>query len=160
LPLLAPPRSPDIGAVDPPAATDGGGRGDGWATLAIAANDIEAHLLTGRLAEAAIESRLVKDRSAPGAWLHGGSNPWAPVTVLVRRLQLQDARIVMAELAFAGPSAERPDTSAAQWRGSVTWWIGAVALGLAFTALGLVQAANELARCNGVAACVAEARRP
>ncbi len=159
--VLAPPRAPDNGAVDPPApAPEDGGRGDAWATLVVTENDIEAHLLTGRLAEVAIEARLLKDRSAPGAWLHGGSDPWAPVTVLVRQLQLQDARIVLAELALTAAPAERVVPSPRRWRGPILWWTGAVALGILFTGLGLAQAANDLGRCNGGATCAPDPRRP
>ncbi len=83
-------------APPPPAGTrSGGGGGSGWIQLVKAADDIEAHLLAGRLAEAGIEVQTLPDRAAPGAWLYGGSNPWAPVRVLVRRRQLEEARLVL-----------------------------------------------------------------
>jgi hypothetical protein len=120
-----------------------------------APNDIDAHLLTGRLAEAGIETTCLKDRSAPGAWLHGGSDPWAPVTILVRKIQLEDARLLLAELAYERPAVD-PDgetTGGSRWRGPLAWWVAAVGLGLLFTALGLVQAANDMDQCSRPAAC-------
>lgn len=91
-----------------PAGGDGGG-GSGWTRLAVASNDIEAHLLEGCLLEAGIETRTVKDRTAPGAWLMGGSNPWAPVEVHVRRFQLDDARLVLLEVAAGWAGIEGGD---------------------------------------------------
>ena len=146
--------------VDPPADPfDGDGGGSGWTTLVKAPNDIEAHLVMGRLAESGIETRTVKDRSGPGTWLYTGSNPWAPVTVLVRRLQLEDAQLVLAEVAFAAPSADK-DMAAptGSWRGPVLWWSAAIALGLLFTALGWVQANEQMENCARPAGCQAPAR--
>lgn len=137
------------GRSEPPRERAGGGGGSGWVPLLRANHDIEAHLLIGRLAEAGVEATSLKDRHAPGAWLHGGSNPWAPATILVRRFQLEDARIVLAELAFAAPAvvpqagAEGPRC----WRGPLVWWAAAIGLGLLFTGLGLMQTANEVERC-------------
>jgi hypothetical protein len=96
--VLAPPRRLDD--------LNGGG-GSGWVPLYKAANDIDAHLLIGRLHGMGIETRTLVDRGAPGAWLYGGLNPWAPVTVYVRGFQLEDARLVLAEVAWAAPAAGR-----------------------------------------------------
>ena len=91
----------------PPALVRTGGDSE-WTELAEARDDIDAHLLIGLLQETGIETRTVKDRSGPGAWLYGGSNPWAPVMVLVRRYDRERAGILLAEMAWEGPTAEPP----------------------------------------------------
>ncbi|MDQ4095101.1 MAG: DUF2007 domain-containing protein, partial [Actinomycetota bacterium] len=104
-----------VGGVDPGVPdVDSGGGGAGWVELLTARDDIEAHLLAGRLAEAGVETRTLKDRSGPGAWLHGGSDPWAPVTILVKRVQLEDARLVLAEISWAQPAVDPEAPSPAQ----------------------------------------------
>ncbi len=145
---------PSGGSPEPPDDWDRSGGGSGWVPLLRAKNDIEAHLLTGRLSEGGVESAILKDRFAPGAWLHGGSDPWAPVTILVRRIQLEDARFVLAEVAFEAPavsaSAVRVDRAR---RGRLVWWAAAIGLGVLFTGLGLLQTAEEMERCaRGVCA--------
>ncbi|MGH2786463.1 MAG: DUF2007 domain-containing protein [Actinomycetota bacterium] len=116
----------------PPTATRRGGGGSGWVELARARDDIESHLLTGRLHEAGIETNAVKDRFAPGAWLYGGSNPWAPVAVYVRRWQLEDARVVLAEISYEAPPA--PDRAGdAPPRLTWKWWLVAAGLGIVLT---------------------------
>lgn len=134
---------PDLDAAE-------GGGGSGWITLLTAANDIEAHLLGGRLAEAGIEVQVVKDRSAPGAWLYGGSNPWAPVVVMVRNLQLDDARIVLAEISFEAPAvaASSAGPGRRDRRTSVLWWTLALGLGLLLTAIALGRTEAALHRCE------------
>lgn len=130
--------------LPPPPVFDeiGGGRGDsGWIVLIKARHDIDAHLLSGRLAEAGIETRTVKDIAAPGAWLYGGSNPWAPVSVLVKKIDLDDARVVLAEISFAGPTADQLAARAVERHEDfpVVWWITALLLGAALSALVLFQ---------------------
>jgi Putative prokaryotic signal transducing protein len=138
----------------PPVSTAVEGGGNGWVELTWARNDIEAHLLTGRLKESGIETRRVKDRSAPGAWLYGGSNPWAPVAVLVRELQLEDARIVMAEISWAGPAAPArsrdPESGPSR---AVAWWVAALVLGVIFTAIGLARTAELFESCGLPVVC-------
>jgi hypothetical protein len=138
----------------PPTRSRRGGGGSGWTQLTRAANDIDAHLLVGRLTEAGIESTTMKDRSAPGAWLYGGSNPWAPVVIMVRRLQLDDARIVLAEIAFELPATEPhgEEKEAHRWR-PLVWWAAALALGALLTGISLMRAAESFQRC-GLAVCV------
>jgi hypothetical protein len=140
-----------LGAPSPPITADRGGGGSEWVELIKARHDIDAHLLTGRLSEAGIETQTVKDRAAPGAWLYGGSNPWAPVAIFVRRFQLQDARVALAEISYEGPAAEGAkvggDTTRG-WRGPVVWWISALVLGLLFTLIGLRQATRFIEPCN------------
>lgn len=113
----------------PPEITESEGGGSGWVELTRARDDIDAHLLEGRLNEAGIETRAIKDRLAPGAWLHGGSNPWAPVTILVRRFQLEDAQLVMAEISLAAPEARVPSAPASPGL-PLKWWLLAAALAL------------------------------
>ena len=120
-----------------------GGGDSRWVLLVKADNDIDAHLLTGRLGEAGIESRAVKDRAAPGAWLYGGMNPWAPVTVYVRKFQFDDARLLLAEVAYGAPDAEPSSESAPRWKVPFLWWATALALGLALTGIALSQLATQ-----------------
>jgi putative signal transducing protein len=127
----------------PPTVTESRGGGSGWVEVARARDDIEAHLLEGRLNEAGIETRAITDRNAPGAWLYGGSNPWAPVTILVRRMQLEDARVVMAEISLTAPDAgtpERSDYPPTPWK----WWLLAVGLGVVLAAAGMAQIVYRL----------------
>ena len=149
--LLEPPVG-GIGSLPPARDTgdEGGGGGSGWVRLLTAANDIEAHLVAGRLLEAGVEVRVVKDRSAPGAWLYGGSNPWAPASIMVRQLELTDARVVLAEVAFAGPAAElRPGAPSMEgWRRPLVFWSFALGLGVLLTGSALARTATALDRCD------------
>jgi hypothetical protein len=142
----------------PPILEEARGGGGEWIELVKVQNDIEAHLLTGRLEEAGVDTRTVKDRTAPGAWLYGGSNPWAPVAILVHRLQLQDARLVMAEVSLEGPAAPPPvPPSPPQVRQrAVVWWVAAIVLGLMFTALALMRTDAALDSCEAQQTCAEE----
>lgn len=135
----------------------GGGRGDsGWVVLIKARHDIDAHLLSGRLAEAGIETRTMKDIAAPGAWLYGGSNPWAPVSVLVKKFDLDDARVVLAEISYEGPTADQLAAPGAERHEefAVVWWITAVLLGAALSVLVLSQVTRwSDIRCQLPALC-------
>ena len=141
-----------VDSPPPPAdvASDGGGGDRGWVPFFRAPNDIDAHLLAGRLNDAAIETRTVKDRGVPGCWLYGGSNPWAAVTSFVRSVQLVDAKVVLAEVAFNAPAAEAPPSpdSGSRWKVPLMWWATALALGIFFTALALLQAATSMSFCQ------------
>ncbi|CAN5699407.1 hypothetical protein BH24ACT26_BH24ACT26_04680 [soil metagenome] len=146
----------------PPGALDrAGGGGGGWTELVTARDDIDAHLLIGRLTEAGIAARSVKDRRAAGAWLYGGSNPWAPVTVWVRRLQLDDARLVLAEISLDGAPdggasprpPEPPGDAGRAWRLPLTWWALAVALGVLLTLISLMQVAGLASTCGSDGDC-------
>lgn len=123
----------------PPSLTKGGGGGSGWVELARARDDIDAHLLEGRLNEGGIETRAIKDRGAPGAWLYGGSNPWAPVTILVRRWQLEDARLVLAEISFTAPDTGVAGRSPSPGL-ALKWWLLALGLGALLILAALAQA--------------------
>lgn len=142
------PLDRDVGSIPPDALRfdpDGGGGGSRWVQLFRARNDIDAHLLVGRLEESGIEASTFKDRSSPGAWLYGGSNPWDPVIVMVRQLQLQDARVVLAEIAYENPPLE-PRSQGGRARSSVLWWTLALTLGIGLTGVALArtpQAIND-----------------
>ncbi len=132
-----------------PRSGDAGG-GSGWVELVTAPNDIEAHLVAGRVAAAGVEVRVVKDRSAPGAWLYGGANPWAPATILVRKIQLTDARIALAEASFEAPAVQPrvPAMAARDWKTPVVWWSLALGLGVLMTGVALSRTAVALDRCD------------
>jgi hypothetical protein len=118
----------------PPARTvEHAGGGSGWVELTTAKDAIDAHLIAGKLGAADIDSRMVPDRTSPGAWLYGGSNPWAPVTIMVRSFQLIDATILLAEISLRD-SAEGAMSAAAP-KSSALWWFLAAALGTAVTLL-------------------------
>ena len=135
--------------LPPPASVWKGGGGSGWVELIRAQGDIDAHLLVGRLGEAGVETRTITDRSAPWTWMLAGSNPWAPVSILVRKLQLEDARLVLAEISYELPPAppRASDGSRARWKGPVLWWSVALALGAGFTAIGLIQTVSSMEQC-------------
>ncbi|HEX2057561.1 MAG TPA: DUF2007 domain-containing protein [Actinomycetota bacterium] len=133
--------------IDP--GDGGGGGGSGWVRLLRASNDIEGHLLAGRLTEAGVEARLVREKGAPSAWLYGGSNSWAPVTVMVRQRQLEDARLVLAEVSFEAPDHVREVAAEPDWRVPVVWWATALALGALVTGAALAEVANAtFSRCR------------
>ena len=144
------PRTSSGGTPPPPLDSgSGGGGGSGWVRLLRAPNDIEGHLLVGRLGEAGVEARLVREKGAPSAWLYGGSNPWAPITVMVRQRQLEDARLVLAEVSFEAPDHVRDVAVEPNWRVPVVWWATAIALGVLVTGAALAQVADAVfARCR------------
>lgn len=144
------PRTPD-GGMPPPVEPedDGGGGGSGWVRLLRAPNDIEGHLLVGRLLEAGVEARFVREKGAPSTWLYGASKPWAPVVVMVRERQLEDARLVLAEVSFEGPDHVRDVMVEPDWRVPVVWWATALALGVLVTGAALAQVADAtFSRCR------------
>lgn len=148
--IARPPLS-GFGGRPPEAGVEGGGGESGWVELVRAENDIEAHLVAGRVTSAGIEVRVVKDRSAPGAWLYGGANPWAPATLLVRKMQLIDARIALAEASFEAPPVEGRSTGSSSqddWRLPVVWWALALGLGVLLTGAALARTAAVLDRCD------------
>jgi hypothetical protein len=131
----------DLPPLDlPPPPEEERGGGSGWTELTRARNDIDAHLLVGRLQEGGIETRTVKDRQSLGAWIYAGSNPWAPVMILVRRFQLDDARLILMEISLDAPRAFQPRIShVSRGRSSVIWWATALLLGLLFSVLAVAQ---------------------
>jgi hypothetical protein len=146
----------------PPVVLDRGGGGSGWVRLARATDDIDAHLLIGRLNEAGIETMAVKDRTEPGSWLFlGGSNPWAPVVIMVRPLQLEDARLVLAEISYDAPAIEPSDIRPQRkWSLPVVWWVTALILGILLSFLALVQVAQSFPACKALPFCAESEARP
>ena len=142
------------GGNPPPPVTleDRGGDGsNSWVELTVARDDIDAHLLSGRLMEEGIETRGVKDRAAPGAWLYGGSNPWAPVTIMVRKLELNAAKLVLVEMAYEAPAAHPAslaEPARSTERPATRWWVTALALGIVMTALLLAEMGRAVGRCG------------
>jgi hypothetical protein len=131
----------------PPSSTRrGGGGGSRWVPLCKAADDIEAHLLVGRLHEAGVETHSLRDRGAPGAWLYGGMNPWASVTVYVRSFQLEEARFTLAEVAYEGPAAT--EAVSEPLNVSLKWWATALLLGAVLSGLALAQMAGSIGFCQ------------
>jgi len=140
--------------LPPPATSTPTGGNSRWVRLCRADNDIEAHLLVGRLTEAGIETRTITDRAAPSAWLYGGGNPWAPVTVYVLKIQLEDAHIALAETAFQGPAAPTDGTRPGPahrlpWK----WWATALAMGLVLSGVALAQVGSSLEACRVPVLC-------
>lgn len=136
--------------VQAPPSADFTGGGSEWVDLVRARNDIDAHLVAGVLVEAGIETRKVKDRSGPGAWLYGGSDPWAPVDVLVRRYQRDDAALVLAEVAWDGPAAvsTRGGDAGGGRPVSLRWWAAAFAAGVVLTGVALARTPASMWRCE------------
>ena len=135
-----------VDSPPPQLEIDLGGGGSDWVSLTRARHDIEAHLIMGRLGEAGIDVRFVKDRTAPGAWLYGGSNPWAPVEVFVKRYHHEDASVLLAEISFQAPAARAPRPPSG--RSALVWWAVALALGLVFTGASLAQIKDQLSLCR------------
>ncbi|MEA2507423.1 MAG: putative prokaryotic signal transducing protein [Actinomycetota bacterium] len=128
----------------PPTPVGERGGDSQWIELTKARNDIDAHLLVGRLQEGGIDTRTLKDRNALGAWIYAGSNPWAPVAVLVRRFQLDDARLILMEISLDAPSAYGERANRRSFSGHraappLLWWATALLLGLLFSALAMAQ---------------------
>ena len=87
------------GEAPPPGPRDPGGRGGGdWALLTVAANQVIAYLIRGRLAQEGIEVVLDSSNASPGAWLHPFGDPASPVRVFVRRAQLTEASLLLHEV--------------------------------------------------------------
>ncbi|HEY2665895.1 MAG TPA: hypothetical protein VGK51_03575 [Actinomycetota bacterium] len=137
------------GEAPPPGPRDPGGRGGGdWALLTVAANEVIAYLIRGRLAEEGIEVVLDSSNASPGAWLHPFGDPASPVRVFVRRAQLTEASLLLHEVdqvSEAGrrlPVAHAGDESSRRLEGRLghSSWIGfrvlvAVAAALALSGL-------------------------
>jgi hypothetical protein len=105
-----------------------------------------------------VETSFLKDRVGP-SWLHAGADPMAPVDVLVKRLQLEDARLVLAEIAYEQPF-EPPAATSSHWRTAVVWWSAAIALGLAFTGISLARTSERIESCGLSLNCEEAGLRP
>jgi hypothetical protein len=101
----------------------------GWVKVAVATDDIEAHLIAGRLEGAGIDVLMEPDRTGLGDYLMGGHNPRAPVWIFVPEIAAEEAALTLegdANLQDDGPVtvAERSDPPLAAPSGRpVTWWI-------------------------------------
>ena len=92
----------------PPGPRDPGGRGGGdWALLTVAANQVIAYLIRGRLVQEGIEVVLDSSNASPGAWLHPFGDPASPVRVFVRRAQLTEASLLLHEVDQVSEAASR-----------------------------------------------------
>ncbi len=141
----------------PPLERGHGGGGSDWVELFTAANEIDAHLLVGRLTEDGVATRTLVDKTTPGAWLFGSSHPWAPVTVFVRRFQLEDARIVLAEISI-GLDPPEDEVDGGRRGFGLLWWSLALVLGALFTLLTLAHSADVIKQCRDAGRCPVEAR--
>lgn len=118
-----------------------------------ARDDIDAHLVSGLLTNAGIESMHVHDARA-SVWLYGGADPHSPVRVMVQRLYVDDARLVLAEQALdAAPydptaATTREDGRDARPKRSVLWLTTAIALGAILVALIFVQLVRPIIPCQ------------
>jgi hypothetical protein len=138
-----------VEAPPPPVDASESGGGSDWVPLIDAKNDIDAHLLEGRLNEAGIEVRAVKDHSGP-SWLMNGSDPWGPVAILVRRFQYDDSRLVLAEVSFTAPDATRTEPRRTS---PLLFWTVALALGLSLTGIGFARSLDHIERCGFTQPC-------
>jgi hypothetical protein len=106
-PVLTRPRGTPSNEAPPPPAIDpdeGGGGGE-WALLTVAANEVLAHLIRGRLALEGIDVVLDSSNASPGAWLHPFGDPSSPVRIFVRRSDLPAASLLLLEVEQPPPVA-------------------------------------------------------
>jgi hypothetical protein len=70
--------------------------------------------------------------------------------ILVRAFELEQARIVLAEVAYEAPAVEPTRTISAgeRRRATVLWWVTAIVLGMSFTALVVAQAIRATPGCQ------------
>ena len=60
--------------------------------------EIEAELIVGRLRDAGLDARVVRDgKQSPGAWMHAGHDPMEPMTVVVPEDEVEGARDVLEQ---------------------------------------------------------------
>jgi hypothetical protein len=71
---------------------------EGWISIATAANEYQAHLIRGALEDEEIKVVLEPFASGAGAYLHAGSDPTAPVRILVPRDREDEANGVLVAL--------------------------------------------------------------
>lgn len=62
----------------------------------MARGEIEAELIVGRLRDADIDARIVRDgKQSPGAWMYVGHDPFEPMAVMVPEGDAEAAREVL-----------------------------------------------------------------
>jgi hypothetical protein len=108
-----------------------------WQPLTVAADDIDSHLLAGRLEEEGVPVLFARDVSGYGDYLFGGANPHAPVHIMVPKDLLSEARRVVESVGLPEDDPMEVPTLAAgsgfPWR----WAIAVVLLGLLLLGLFL-----------------------
>jgi hypothetical protein len=134
--------------------------------LVLARDDIDAHLVSGLLTNAGIESMHVHDVRAQ-VWLYGGADPHSPVRVMVKRLYLEDARIVLAEQALEAPAYEARTSPGSDpvsdpvlrspASRTALWWATAITLGAILGGLILMQFVRPTIPCQLPILCGASA---
>jgi hypothetical protein len=132
-------QRPGFGGLGlPPSDAGGGGGGGGWALLTTARNHVIAHLISGRLAQEAIEVMLDTSNPALGAWMKPFGDPMAPVRIFVRRRDLDRAAFVLHEVDHRPPDADAPASPAMR----AVWCVlfGSVAAALLLEIVGLMSA--------------------
>ena len=101
---------------------------EGWTKVAVAANEYHAHLIRGALEDEGIKVVLDPFAGGAGAYLHAGSDPTAPVRILVPSdrheeasevLTAFDARDVTVEGKDAGDERDVPDDVFAERKAGV-----------------------------------------
>ena len=83
---------------------------EGWARVAVAANEYQAHLIRGALEDEGIKVVLDPFASGAGAYLHAGSDPTAPVRILVPSGQSEGATDVIITFDRLGDTVETADS--------------------------------------------------
>jgi len=68
---------------------------EGWSRVAVAAHEYQAHLIRGALEDEGIKVVLDPFAGGAGAYLHAGSDPTAPVRILVPSEQYEAASDVI-----------------------------------------------------------------
>ena len=82
---------------------------EGWTEVTVAANDYHAHLIRGALEDEGIEVVLESLATGPGAYLHPGGDPTAPVRILVPNHQSSQASDALAALDAGDGTVDLPD---------------------------------------------------
>ena len=142
----------DLPTAPPLIERDGSGGGSEWVELVRAKDDIDAHLVSGLLTEAGIESRHVRDNRAP-VWLGTGALEGS-LRVMVRKIDFEDARLLLAETALEAPSYERDERPRREPPGGRTfWWVIAIAVGILIAILITLQALDPTIACQLPALC-------
>jgi hypothetical protein len=102
---------------------------DEWALVFSARDDVEAHLVAGRLRDAGIEPLLRRSTSGIGDYLLAGANPRAPVDILVSEDDVVRARRELAGLDIHYDVPDPEGEPALSWfrLPTVRWAMAAVA---------------------------------
>jgi hypothetical protein len=79
---------------------------EGWSRVAVAANEYQAHLIRGALEDEGIKVVFDPFASGAGAYLHAGSDPTAPVRILVPSEQNEAAGDVIIAFDTQGDTVE------------------------------------------------------